>query len=96
MFSKTGVKRMATVRDMANELKTSEEQIMRWVDMYDVNYERIENGLIPFNMESFIRERHLMEIHPEVYKLLCRIYPHNNSYERWLGQISYELRKRGE
>lgn len=82
--------RYYTVKAVAHELKTSEEQIIRWVKQYDINDEKMEGDYIPPLMVNFIRRQHLAETHPEAYDVLCSFCPDNNSYDRWITWLTYK------
>jgi len=83
---------------LAKKLKTSQQTIREYAKSADTS-EHIENDIVPLIVEEHIRLQHLKDTHPEVYNILCRLKPFDNSYDRWLCALDCELRElkeRGE
>ena len=77
-----------TVQQLAEELKTSEANVITWANEFNLNDERLDGDEVPRLIANYVRTQHLKATHPQLFRTLDRVYDSKLAYERWVIMIS--------
>lgn len=87
---------MTTVKQLAKDLCTTEENVIRWASEFHMNDERIVGDVVPRMLANYVKTRHLQETHPKIYETLSEVYDPSLAYERWVHAVKQKIKNGGE
>lgn len=76
-----------TVNELANELKTTQENVIRWAGECGA----LDGEFLTRITANYVRMKHLEETHPRIFKMLDGVHSSELEYNRWVWALEEKI-----